>query len=494
MNRKLPLATFLLTVILLLALAIRLNVAFAFRNLLGPDEILQTLEPAHRLTYGYGIVTWEFREGIRSWVFPGILAGVMRLTDWMGDGSTGYLAGISIFLCLLSLSTVLVAFLWGYRVSGIVAAILSAGACGVWLDLIYFAPKALNEVVATHFFLPGLYLGVYGRCFQPRTRLFVAGLLCGFALALRIQLTPAVVLAVAYICRKDWREKWVPMTVGILGPILAFGLVDAFTWSYPFQSFWLNVWVNIVAAKSQQYGVSPWYTYLSMLKNGWSWALVPIALLVILGARRSPILVWLAFAIVLSHSAIGHKEYRFIYPAVCTIVLLAGLGTAELLVLLGMRLSSRWIVTPVLVCLLLWTSTSGFLAWSGPATATRGGSTTTIAPQDWKRFSSNLLASQSLSQEKTLCGVGLRGIAWFNSAGYTYLHQNVPIFLIEKETNFDELAPSFNYLVSRSPVSPQHSDYKLQKCWGTACTFKRPGSCAEKPGYQLNQVLKQRGL
>lgn len=91
MSRKFTLATLLLSITILLALLLRVSVAFAFPNIFWPDEIFQTLEPAHRLSYGNGIVSWEFRIGTRSWVFPGVLAGVMRLTDWMGDGSSGYL-------------------------------------------------------------------------------------------------------------------------------------------------------------------------------------------------------------------------------------------------------------------------------------------------------------------------------------------------------------------------------------------------------------------
>src|SRR5690606_17378937 len=41
---------------------------------LHPDALFQALEPAFSLVWGYGIETWEFREGMRSWVWPGLLA------------------------------------------------------------------------------------------------------------------------------------------------------------------------------------------------------------------------------------------------------------------------------------------------------------------------------------------------------------------------------------------------------------------------------------
>ena len=32
-----------------------------------PDEIHQSLEPAHRLVFGYGLIAWEFSDGARNW-------------------------------------------------------------------------------------------------------------------------------------------------------------------------------------------------------------------------------------------------------------------------------------------------------------------------------------------------------------------------------------------------------------------------------------------
>src|SRR5208337_881839 len=135
---------------LLIGIFLRVGAAIRFPNMHQADEIFQTQEPAHRLAYGYGVVTWEWRRGVRSWVFPAFLAGVMRTTDWMGSGSTGYLRGIAIVLSLISLTTVWFGFAWAKRASGTDAAMVAAGACAIWCELIYFAPKALTEVVAAH--------------------------------------------------------------------------------------------------------------------------------------------------------------------------------------------------------------------------------------------------------------------------------------------------------------------------------------------------------
>jgi hypothetical protein len=494
-NRKFTLDVLLFGIFLLLVLLLRVGIGLAFPNILWPDEIFQSLEQAHRLTYGYGIVPWEFRNGTRSWVFPGILSGVMYLTAWMGEGSSGYLAGVTIFLCLISLIPILVAFLWGYRTGGLVAGIITGGVCSVWFESIYFAPKAFSEVVAAHLLLPGVYLGVCGKSFQPRTRLFLVGLLCGVALALRIHLLPAIAVAVWFICRKDWRSRGIPMIAGILGPILAFGVVDAFTWSYPFQSFWQNIWVNVAEGKSHEYGVTPWFAYLKQPVNHWSFALVPILFLAVLGTRRSPVLAWMALTIVLSHSVLAHKEYRFIYPAVLMAIVLAGLGTAELVARWRSRWSSpRGAIVAVLVCLILWTSTSAVLASRFETYRKNNLSMLWAAAEttNWQRYSGSLHAFKKLSTDETLCGVGLRAIEWIWSGGYTYLHRNVPIVLVDRDSDYDRLAPNFNYLVSLIPVPPQYQ-YVLQQCWGTTCLYKRSGSCTKETGYDINQLLEQKG-
>jgi hypothetical protein len=52
------------------ALLLRLGAIVAFPSLHHPDENFQLFEQAHRIAFGYGIVPWEFRDGIRSPVLP----------------------------------------------------------------------------------------------------------------------------------------------------------------------------------------------------------------------------------------------------------------------------------------------------------------------------------------------------------------------------------------------------------------------------------------
>ncbi|MTJ52013.1 mannosyltransferase [Anabaena sp. UHCC 0253] len=496
MNRQLKIDNLLLGILIIFALILRVGISLKFPNIFWADEIFQTQEPAHRLVFGNGIVTWEFRDGIRSWVLPGILAGIIRLTAWLGEGSYGYLLGINIFLSLLSLSNILVAYLWGKKIGGIITAFICAGICTIWFELVYFSPKAFTEVIATHLFLPGVYLGIFRNHLQLRKRLFLAGCFLGIALALRIHFLPLIGFVVIYICRKDWRQKWLSMIAGMIVPILIFGTVDAFTWSYPFQSFWLNIWVNVVEGKSKLYGVSPWYEYFIFLLKSWSWFSIPILILAIIGLRRSPILGWLVLVIILSHSLLAHKEYRFIYPALPMLMILAGLGTGELV----LSLSRRWNSIPkllitILLCLLVWTSTSVALLSRfniyNPLTFSTFG--TNLEDTHLYGATNNLLALQSLSKENSICGLGLWGIHWALSGGYTYLHQNVPIYPVEEAADFAELKAGFNYIIGNRSIPFPYQNYTLQKCWQGTCIYKRPGTCSPVIERDINSVLKKSG-
>src|SRR5579872_5069734 len=84
------------------ALAIRLIVAFESPNIAHPDQIFQVLEQAHRLAYGYGVVPWEFREGVRSWILPGLFAFIFKTSDFVFRVPGAYLIGAKVFLALLS--------------------------------------------------------------------------------------------------------------------------------------------------------------------------------------------------------------------------------------------------------------------------------------------------------------------------------------------------------------------------------------------------------
>jgi GPI mannosyltransferase 3 len=70
--------------ILLLLIALRTLNALAVRTFFQPDEYYQSLEPAWRFVFGYGELTWEWREGIRGFLYPSVFASVWWIADLLG--------------------------------------------------------------------------------------------------------------------------------------------------------------------------------------------------------------------------------------------------------------------------------------------------------------------------------------------------------------------------------------------------------------------------
>ena len=474
--KLLSLPGWLLVAIFLVALLLRVEVAAHFPSLEWGDEIFNSLEPAHHLAYGYGVVVWEWRLGIRSWVFPASLAGVMRLTDWMGPGSFGYLNAIRFLLSLLSLTTVWFGYAWNKRASGQAAAWIAAGACATWYELVYFAPKAFTEVVAGNLLLPGLYLGMYGESLPEKRRLFLAGLFCGLAVSLRIQLAPAVVFAVLYFCHTNWRRKSPPILMGLLLPVIAFGLVDAITWSYPFQSYIRYFSAVVLQGESLRHGTEPWHWYVWVLPIHF----LPLFLLALVGVRRSPFLGWLVSTAVASHSLLAHKEYRFMYPVMPIVVTLAALGFVEFAEDFRAcgkpALSERTIAVAGLV---FCVCTSGVLAWRSPR---------------WTNLSGGLIAMDRLTLDSSVCGVGLYQVLWVQTGGYSYLHRNIPIVVVRESDELEELAPSFNALLTSDRFNDPNSRFSLEECWKDVCLYRRPGPCIMTPqSNEINKILRESG-
>ncbi|MEG3438618.1 hypothetical protein V0288_15910 [Pannus brasiliensis CCIBt3594] len=478
-----------------MALSLRLFAAFSYPNIFWPDEIFQTLEQGHRLAFGNGMIPWDFRDGIRSWLFPGILGGIMKVTSFFSDGSSGYLAGVTVFLCLLSLIPVWIGFSIGYATSGLASAIITGGVCAIWFELIYFAPKAFTEVIAAYSLLVAIYFGCYGPSHPSRGRLYWTGFLYGFTAYLRFHLLPAIFLAIVYQFRKRNFKELPPVILGFIGPVLLGGILDTFTLSSPFQSIWKLIWINLFAGKFNSFGVSPWHQYFAWLAMNWSWWIVPVVVFCALGARRHWILAALALVIIVSHSFLGHKEYRYIFPALPLILILAGLGTADLVSRISLtrrftRGKSISIVSGLLVWMLLsWMLSGRFYtdrAFSFDPPWQKLGFT------HWQTHGGQLQAYQYLSTEKDLCGVGVRGIAWQYTGGYAHLHQDVPIYFVKDDREIGELKSHFNYLVFNQET-PDLEGYRLEKCFGGACVYKRPSPCTVNPDYHINKYLQEKG-
>ena len=103
------------------------------------------------------------------------------------------------------------------------------------------------------------------------------------------------------------------------------------TWFYGHFVFtpWRYFDANILQGKAAEFGVAPWWFYLQAFVQR---ALLPIslALLVLAGVgayhMRNHVITWAFAAFLLGHLAVGHKEFRFIFPMAFPLLWLAVAG------------------------------------------------------------------------------------------------------------------------------------------------------------------------
>ncbi|MEM9980432.1 MAG: mannosyltransferase, partial [Cyanobacteria bacterium P01_D01_bin.2] len=93
--------------IIAVGLLLRIWGALAAEQISHPDEIFQYLEQAHRLTFGYGTLLWEYAHGIRNWLLPGLLSLVLFGCRGLGLGDPHlYIPVVQVLACLVSVSAI----------------------------------------------------------------------------------------------------------------------------------------------------------------------------------------------------------------------------------------------------------------------------------------------------------------------------------------------------------------------------------------------------
>ena len=323
-GRFLPRDWLALLAICLLAVAIRASVMTLLPSILHPDERMW-LEAANRLVNHQGLVTWDFQVGERSWLWPGLMAGFMAIGQLFGAAPNASLGGVAVLICIVSLAPVICGFLWGRNVAGFPGAVTTGLLNAVWFELVYFYAHPLSESVAGAALVTGLYLVYPGRNVWSERQMFIGAAMLGLAAVMRPQLIPAIAVAVIAVGGIRLRSHYPALLGGLALPIVLSGLLDWITWGWPFHATVMYVYYQ--SKVSSAAGLNPFYSYF-----GWEWVAwglfgVVIVLTALYGALRLPLLFWVAVTIFVVHSAVGHKEYRYISPALPLIMTLAGVGS-----------------------------------------------------------------------------------------------------------------------------------------------------------------------
>jgi len=472
----------------IVALAAMLRVPMAFFEMFHhADEVWQYLEPAYGMVTGRSVVTWEYREGMRSWLVPTMLAAPI----WLGKAiaPTGHLYLPLARLVAVAGSLAIVGFgsaiaLRISRLHAIVAGLVLAAS----FELVYFSARTLSETFAAALIFPAAWL------LLPHERrtgrdLFIAGLLLGLAESIRFQMAPALLLLALPCCRLDLRA-WAVLILGGLAGLGVDSVADALHGAVPLGWMVRNFQLNLVENRSAGYGVEPPLWYVANQFRTWGWAALPMLALALIGARRQPILLLTAVGNIAAHSLIPHKEYRFIFLSVALLLLLAGIGTGDCI----LAARTRWPRARTIVVAM------AALFWLGCSVATAAGGG---KAGHWSSNRRLIALMRAARRAPGACGVALHRPDDNRLFAYLYYDRPTPIFLFDGlHATIDErvMEPAFNIAVtSRLRSADLSPAFHLQACYGTSdprddrCLYVRPGSCAAgDPRFSINAMLAWR--
>lgn len=484
------------------ALLVRLWIVATHTYVVFPDETFQYLEPAHRLAFGSGVITWEFIDGIRSWFLPGLIAGVMWLVARIDPEPSAYVHMVRGLCALASLAVPFVSYRLAMRRYGLLPALLAGLLAALASETVYFAPVIMTEPLATDAALLAIWLGDETRA-PARARLLLAGVLFGVAATLRYQYAP--VLGLAALLQHARRPRRLALVVvgGLAVVLPVLGGLDALTWGAPFQSVWLNYLRNATQGVSAAMGTQAWSYYPSYYLAAWGLAAAGLLACAVIGGVQVPVLGVVVLATIGLHSLVAHKELRFVFLATACMPALVGIGLGCLLQRMPRLRAAAW-GAPSAVVLALAISSYTALTTYRHATL----------PDAWHRQRSLLQATAAARGYPAACGLAIRSPWVYLTGGYTYWDRSIPIYFetwedaqialqtalhtpfrmrLESVVNNESVpqypgaalvahADRFNVIVG--PPEDALPGYSVTGCFGAAstddptiCAFTRPGRC-----------------
>ncbi len=306
----------LLPLWLLVAFVLRAAVALSGDFLLHPDEIMQYLEPAHQLVFGNGVIFWEHYYGARSWIVPGLIAGLVWLCALIGlDSPQYYIAAVKLVFCAVSLAIPLGMYLFCRRHWGEQSARLALVFGVVWYEFVAFAHKPMTEFIATALLcvlLAVLPLHAPSRAWRGWA---VAGVLGMLAVAVRFQYAPIIGVILLVGMYRAHTTGRLAMIGGGAAVLCVVGALETWTWGVPLYSYWFNMMCNLLLEKFRVGESTPWLVPWWMLHASCGLFAVAVGSLVWNVRRRGFVLVLLAL-VMLPHMLSAHREYRYIFAAV----------------------------------------------------------------------------------------------------------------------------------------------------------------------------------
>jgi len=174
-------------------------------------------------------------------------------------------------------------------------------------------------------------------------------------------------------------------------------------------------------------------------------------------------------------------------------LILAGFGAASLVRWVEERRNARVASLAVIGLIALWFAMSIDGARSFHASKTQLAYFYGQEQDHWLRRRGGLLGMRELGAEPGVCGIGLAGIGWGDTGGYTYLHRKIPVFPFPNQEVLWKFVPHFNAMLVQAGKPEKLGPFERQRCWEDACIYVRDGACVELVDWDINSVLERAG-
>ncbi|XP_027331577.1 GPI mannosyltransferase 3 [Abrus precatorius] len=319
--------------VLALCLAFRMLNSLLVQSYFNPDEHWQGPEVAHRIAFGYGHLTWEWKHGIRSYLHPMIFVPLYRVLASL-HLDTPYIMMRAPRLLQSVFSAV--GDLYLYKLS----AVLFGDCVAKWAlfsqltnwFMFYCFSRTLSNSLEAVLTLVALYFWPCMRSSGERS--FVSRKLGLVLAAIACAIRPTSAITWLYVGLLELLEsrdklKFIFLEVAPIG-ILVLGLASLL------DCFMYGTWIlvplnflkfNFLSSGGDYYGTHKWHWYFTQGFPVMIFSHLPFCIAGISYSKQwkySGLLAWvLGF-----YSLLGHKEFRFVLPVLPIALMFSGYSLA----------------------------------------------------------------------------------------------------------------------------------------------------------------------
>lgn len=289
--------------------------ALCISTFFQPDEYWQSLEPAHKLVYGYGWLTWEWKEHLRSAAHPLLFALIYKLGNFLGiDPVIGPKVFQGIIAAIGDYFTYKTGTLFVHADGGAYCLLITMFSAFNW----YVSVRTFSNSLETSLMAIAYYVWPWKTQLGPfPTRRIAFSLFIG-SLACIFRPTNALLwlfMGVRMVLQVPNHARKIYLIVAVIASISLGinGVADYLYFGEPVFPIFKFLKFNLLQSLSHFYGVSPFHYYLSqglpLLLIGY----LPLAINELISSEAS-VLAHLVCFILFAYSLMGHKEVRFIFP------------------------------------------------------------------------------------------------------------------------------------------------------------------------------------